>query len=287
LADYGGIETGSASNSLGYVILIPKAVPIYNEDGTYNYNNVHEKGDLRYGDRTVNAISDLYNTVSQNIANTLTGNFYVNYSILPELKAKVTASTNRNNATQNFFGPSSSAAGFLAKGYGSVGNKRTDTWQYEYTLNYDKQLNENHYLNVLAGYSTQTTNIERTTVSSTKFSNETLQYHNLQAGEGLLAPITSGSVSVLNSVLGRVNYTLNGRYNLTATLRTDGSSRFASGHKWGVFPSLGLSWNVNEENFLKEYKNVDNLKLRASLGTVGNQEIGDYRYEDTYSTVKY
>jgi TonB-linked SusC/RagA family outer membrane protein len=84
-----------------------------------------------------------------------------------------------------------------------------------------------------------------------------------------------------------VNYTLNGRYNLTATLRTDGSSRFASGHKWGVFPSLGLSWNVNDESFLKEYKTVDNLKLRASLGTVGNQEIGDYRYEDTYVTTKY
>lgn len=69
LADYAGIETGSASNSPDYVILIPKTVPIYNPDGSFNYNNVHEKGDLRYGDRTVNAISDLLNTVSQNINN--------------------------------------------------------------------------------------------------------------------------------------------------------------------------------------------------------------------------
>jgi TonB-linked SusC/RagA family outer membrane protein len=287
LADYSNLETGGASSSLGYVILIPNVVPIYNNDGTFNYNNVHEKSNLRYGDRTVNAISDLYNTVSQNISNTLTGNFYVNYNILPELRAKIAASTNRNNATQNFFGPSSSAAGFLAKGYGSVGNKRTDSWQYEYTLNYDKQLNKNHYLNVLAGYTTQTTNIERTTTTTTKFSNETLAYHNLQAGETPLQPVASGSVSVLNSVLGRVNYSLKGKYNLTATLRADGSSRFASGHKWGVFPSLGLSWNANEEGFLKDRKNIDNLKLRASLGTVGNQEIGDYRYEDTWVTTKY
>jgi TonB-linked SusC/RagA family outer membrane protein len=286
LADYSSIE-GGGSSSLAYAILIPKVTPIYNADGSYNYNNIHEKSNLRYGDRTVNAISDLYSTVSQNISNTLIANFYVNYNILPELKARLAASTNRNNATQNFFAPSTAAAGFLAKGYGSVGNKRTDSWQYEYTLNYDKQLNENHYINVLAGYTTQTTNIERTTTTTTKFSNETLTYHNLQAGETPLQPVAGGSVSVLNSVLGRVNYSLNGKYNLTGTLRADGSSRFADGHKWGVFPSLGVSWNVNEESFLKEEKKIDNLKVRASLGTVGNQEIGDYRYEDTWVTTKY
>jgi TonB-linked SusC/RagA family outer membrane protein len=287
LADYAGIETGSASNSLGYVILIPNAVPIYNPDGSFNYNNVHEKGDLRYGDRTVNAISDLLNTVSQNISNSVTGNFYVNYDIVPALRLRVAAGVNLNNSTQNFFGPSSSAAGFLAKGYGSVGNKRSDSWQYEYTLNYHKLINHIHSFNILAGYSTQTTYVERTTVASTNFSNETLSYHNLQASEGLLSPTTAGSESVLNSVLGRLNYTLKGRYNLTATLRADGSSRFAPGHKWGYFPSLGLSWNVSEESFLKGNKAVNDLKLRASLGTVGNQEVGDYRYEETYGTVKY
>ena len=286
LADYAGIETGSASNSLGYVILIPKTVPIYNPDGSFNYNNVHEKGDLRYGDRTVNAISDLLNTVSQNINNSVTGNFYVNYDIVPSLRLKVAAGVNLHNSTQNFFGPSTSAAGFLAKGYGSVGNKRSDSWQYEYTLNYNKLINV-HSFNILAGYSTQTTHVERTTVASTNFLNETLSYHNLQASEGLLAPVTGGSESVLNSVLGRLNYTLKERYNLTATLRADGSSRFAPGHKWGYFPSLGLSWNVNEESFLKGNRAINDLKLRASLGTVGNQEVGDYRYEETYSTVKY
>jgi TonB-linked SusC/RagA family outer membrane protein len=287
LADYAGIETGSASNSLSYVILIPQTVPIYNPDGTYNYNNVHEKGDLRYGDRTVNAVSDLYNTVSQSTSNTLIGNFFVNWAITPNLKARINAGTNLNNTTQNFFGPSTSAAGFLAKGYGSIGNKRTDSWLYEYTLNYSKQLNADHYIDVLGGYTTQTSYWERTTVSSTRFSNETLTYHNLQASEGLLAPTTDGARAALNSVLGRVNYTLKGRYNLTATIRADGSSRWAPGHKWGYFPSVGLAWNVNEESFLKDNKTIKDLKLRASFGTVGNQEIGDYRFLNTYNTVKY
>ncbi|GAP72782.1 TonB-dependent receptor [Candidatus Symbiothrix dinenymphae] len=287
LADYAGIETGSASNSLSYVILIPQTVPIYNADGTYNYNNIHEKGDLRYGDRTVNAVSDLYNTVSQSTQNTLLGSFFTTWTIIPELKAKISAGTNLNNTTQNFFGPSTSAAGFLAKGYGSIGNKRTTSWLSEYTLNYTKQLHNDHYIDILAGYTTQTSYWERTVVSSTRFSNETLTYHNLQASEGLLAPTTDGARNALNSYLGRVNYTFKGRYNLTATLRADGSSRFAPGHQWGYFPSVGVSWNVNEEAFLQDNKVIDDLKLRASLGTVGNQEIGDYLFLDTYNTVNY
>ncbi|WP_158648524.1 SusC/RagA family TonB-linked outer membrane protein [Candidatus Symbiothrix dinenymphae] len=102
-----------------------------------------------------------------------------------------------------------------------------------------------------------------------------------------MAPTTDGARNALNSYLGRVNYTFKGRYNLTATLRADGSSRFAPGHQWGYFPSVGVSWNVNEEAFLQDNKVIDDLKLRASLGTVGNQEIGDYLFLDTYNTVNY
>jgi TonB-linked SusC/RagA family outer membrane protein len=286
LASYSGLETNGVANSLDYVIGIPQIVPIYNPDGTFNYDNQFEIGDLRYGDRTVNAISDLKNTISQNISNNLIGNFYLTYAITSSLTAKISAGTNLTNATQNFFAPSSAAAGFLPKGYGSVGNKRTDSWQYEYTLNYAKKLND-HYIDILAGYATQTTYIERTTATASNFANEYLTFHNLQAGSGFVSPQTGGSESILNSVLGRVNYTFKGRYNLTATLRADGSSRFAANHKWGYFPSIGLSWNVNEESFLKESKTISDLKIRASLGTVGNQEIGDYKYESTYAATKY
>ncbi|OAV68950.1 Outer membrane cobalamin receptor protein, SusC/RagA family [Bacteroidales bacterium Barb6XT] len=286
LASYSGLETNGVANSLDYILSIPQVVPIYEKDGSFNYNNIFEKGDLRYGDRTVNALSDLVNTVSQNSSNSLIGNFFLRYAILPSLTARVSAGTNLTNATQNFFAPSSSTAGFLAKGYGSVGNQRTNSWQYDYTLNYAKQVHDDHYIDVLAGYSTQTTTKERTTAYATNYANEQLTYHNLQAGQGL-APVTGGSESVLNSLLGRVNYTLKGRYNLTATLRADGSSRFAEDHKWGYFPSVGLSWNINEEAFLKGNKTVSDLKLRLSLGTVGNQEIGDYKYESTYGTQRY
>lgn len=287
LSDYTGLYVNGVSNSLDYVLRIPQVVSIYNADGSYNYNNLFEKGDLRFGDRTVNAISDLNNTVSQTKNNTVIGSFFAKYTIIPSLVAKFSAGTNLINTTQNFFAPSSSAPGFLSKGYGSIANRRSDSWQFEYTLNYTKKLNNDHFFDILGGYTTQTTNIEYAIASASNFANEQLSYHNLQGGSTLISPSSGGSESILNSVLGRVNYSFRSKYNLTATLRADGSSRFAKDHKWGYFPSIGLSWNASEESFLKNNKTINDLKLRGSLGTVGNQEIGDYRYEATYTTKTY
>ena len=72
------------------------------------------------------------------------------------------------------------------------------------------------------------------------------------------------------SVLGRVNYSFDSRYNASLTLRADGSSRFAKDHKWGWFPSAGFSWNIDKEKFIHLGKQVDFLQLRLSAGIVGN-----------------
>ena len=129
------------------------------------------------------------------------------------------------------------------------------------------------------------TNIEYATATSEKFANESLTYHSLQSGSLLVSPQTGALVSTLHSALGRINYTYKDRYHLTATLRAEGSSRFAVNNRWGYFPSVGLSWNLEEESFLRGNKVIDELKLRGSFGTVGNQEIGDYKALATYGTV--
>lgn len=282
LSKFSGLFVNGVSNTLDYILRTPQVVSIYDANGNYNYSNPFEKGDLRFGERTVNGLSDLLNSVSQSKNNTFIGNFFARYTIIPGLVAKINAGSNISNTTQNFFAPSTSIAGFLPKGYGSIGNKKFDSWQYEYTLNYTKQLTPDHLIDALIGYTTQTTKIDYAIASSSNFANEQLGYYNLQGGSTLLAPESGGSESVLNSVLGRVNYSYLGRYNLTATFRGDGSSRFSKNHKWGYFPSVGFSWNADEESFLKGNKVISDLKLRGSIGTVGNQEIGDYKYEDTY-----
>jgi TonB-linked SusC/RagA family outer membrane protein len=272
-------------NPLEDALRTSPAVSIYNPDGSYNYANPYDVGDLRQGDRTTNAVSSLLNTTAQNHANTLLGNLSLNWSILPSLILKVSAGTNISNATSNYYAPSYTAGGFTPNGFASVGNRRTDVWQYEYTLNYVKRLSSEHYIDALAGYTTQTTASESATASAANFANEQILWHSLQSGNSREAAASGGSESVLNSFIGRVNYTFREKYNLTATLRADGSSRFAPRHRWGYFPSVGASWNLNDEAFLKDSRRLNALKLRASLGTVGNQEIGDYRYEATYGPV--
>lgn len=103
----------------------------------------------------------------------------------------------------------------------------------------------------------------------------------------MYTPISSLTQSTLSSIIARVNYTLLDRYNLTATYRADNSSRFAANHRWGYFPSLGLSWNIDREPWLKRARHLDYLKLRLSGGLVGNQEIPDYAYATSYSTGSY
>ncbi|MDR0614337.1 MAG: TonB-dependent receptor [Dysgonamonadaceae bacterium] len=258
--------------------------PVYDANGGYNYHNRYEKGDLVKGDVTTNAISDLANTTAQNLSDVLLGNFAALYTIIPGLELKIAAGTNITNATQNYFAPSYTAGGFTPNGYASVGHRRTDIWQYEYTLNYTKQLNKDHYLNILGGYTAQSAKSQYATATATNFANDQVLWYSLQSGNTREASSSGGSEAILNSLISRINYTLKDRYNLTATFRADGSSRFAANNKWGYFPSLGASWNINEESFLKGNRNINQLKLRASFGTVGNQEIGDYKYEALYGT---
>jgi TonB-linked SusC/RagA family outer membrane protein len=279
-------SNGNISDPFNYALRLPPVVPIYNANGTYNYDNPFVEGDFRLGTFTVNPVSDLLNTEAQTKSTSTLGNFVATYTIVPSLVAKVNVGANLNGTVQNYYAPSTSAVGLLLNGYGAVGNKRYNSWQSDFTLNYSKQLNEANYIDVLAGYTTQTTYIEYAVASANDYANESLTYHNLAGGSNYNA--TSGSSeSVLNSWLARVNYSLLGRYNLTATFRADGSSRFAANKRWGYFPSIGLSWNINDEAFFNKESLVSALKLRASAGTVGNQEIGDYRYEGTYGARNY
>ena len=276
---------GGNSNAFEYLIRIPQAVPIYNADGSYNHNNPYEVGDLRNGDVTPNALADLTEVTSINKSNNLIGNAFAKWEFLPGLTLKLSASTNLVNSTQNFYSPGNSSAGITVGGYGTVGNKRFDAYQYEATLNWQKEIGK-HRFDILGGYTSQVTDIEYAVASAESFANDALSYHSLQTGALLVPPETGGSKNTVHSALGRVNYTFNNRYNLTATLRADGSSRFAENNRWAYFPSLGLSWNVNEEGFLQKATAIDELKLRASIGTVGNQEIGDYKALATYGTTR-
>ena len=286
----GSYSFGSYSNGfsgiLEQALRTSPAVPIYNPDGSYNYANPFEAGDFVRSGQTANPIADLSEVDAETKVDNVLVSVFGSWEIIPGLRLRVQGSTDIINTRQNFFGPSTSTAGFNTEGYASIGSKRWESDQVEATLTWNKKWNK-HEIEVLGGYTYQQEKSENVLAASANFANENLGYHSLQAGSQLITPQSNFVTSVLYSGIGRINYSLLDRYHLTATLRADGSSRFAKNKKWGWFPSLGFSWNVNEEKFLKSQKWIEDLKIRASIGTVGNQEIGDYRFLSTYAATHY
>ena len=286
----GSYSFGSYSNGfsgiLEQALRTSPAVPIYNPDGSYNYANPFEAGDFVRSGQTPNPIADLSEVDAETKVDNVLVSVFGSWEIIPGLRLRVQGSTDIINTRQNFFGPSTSTAGFNTEGYASIGSKRWESDQIEATLTWNKKWNK-HEIEVLGGYTYQQEKSENVLAASANFANENLGYHSLQAGSQLITPQSNFVTSVLYSGIGRINYSLLDRYHLTATLRADGSSRFAKNKKWGWFPSLGFSWNVNEEKFLKSQKWIEDLKIRASIGTVGNQEIGDYRFLSTYAATHY
>ncbi|HBN46448.1 MAG TPA: TonB-dependent receptor [Prevotella sp.] len=274
------------TNSFVYGLLTPRVVPIYAADGSYNYANPYEYAYFAIGSKTSNAVSDLKNSVAESINNYLLSNVWTQY-VWGDFNAKVSVGLNKEQITQNYFSPKYTSLGLANEGIGGIGNKNNEVWQEEYTLGWNRFLDNDHYVDALVGYTHQSSKVNYNSSLTSHFTNEDLKHNNLADGSSVYPPQSGFSKATLNSIIARVNYTLLDRYNATVTFRADNSSRFAKTHRWGHFPSVGLSWNANRENFLKDVSALSNLKVRASWGKVGNQEIGDYEYALNYKAMQY
>ena len=270
-----------AANSWMSALITPSTQPIYNADGSYNYSVTPISQDIfvRDGQSVVgNPISDL-NDIQTSTTNTrVIANAYAEWEVINHLKLKANVGADLSNTKENNYSPSYTTTGLEYHGVASVGDNRTNVWQAEFTANYDKTFKNLHHINLLAGYTTQRTDRSGFATTVRNFANDATGYNNLSAGSDLYRSTSEATISTLQSVLGRANYSYDSRYNASLTLRADGSSRFAQNHKWGWFPSVGFSWNIDKEKFIHFGKDVDFLQLRLSAGVVGNQEIGDYQF---------
>ena len=154
----------------------------------------------------------------------------------------------------------------------------------EALINYDRTFG-NHTVNVLAGASVEQTTNRSVNGSRNTFPNNFL--YELSSGDSTTASNSSSmSEHALVSFFGRVNYSFLNRYLFEANIRYDGSSRFAKASRWGLFPSVSAGWRVSEEDFWKNggiSRVINSLKFRASIGVLGNQNIGNYPYQQNYS----
>ena len=160
---------------------------------------------------------------------------------------------------------------------GSINEQFLFNWTLENIVTYNKKFKDVHNLNLTGLQSIQRDRDERTSISVNGIPAESALYHRLGDANQITGANTDLIEWTLLSYMGRVNYDYKEKYLFTATVRMDGSSRFGTNTKFGIFPSFALGWNMSEEPFIKNISAIDQMKLRASWGAIGNQAITPYQ----------
>ncbi|SEW25452.1 TonB-linked outer membrane protein, SusC/RagA family [Chitinophaga sp. YR573] len=274
---------GNSYNSINFqntafanLLQVSPVAKIWNADGSYNTTSP-------YSANPTNPIQDIVSTINRTYLRRILGNASLEYKILKELTLKVTGGADLINTKQNYYSPSyagspgGSGTGYSAGGYASVGNLTATTWINENTLTYDHTFENKHFLNLLAGYTMQHQKDESAVASAQKFPNDLTSFNNLNYAGTAVLSVSDAHQSSLNSYLARANYSYLHKYNVTLSVRADGSSKLGANNRWGYFPSLGVSWNAGKEDFARQWgTTVTDLKLRLSAGRTGNSEVPPY-----------
>ncbi len=249
-------------------------IPVYDE----NRNPYFNADDVSYGlGWLVNPLTVLNQenySDERTKANAMINN-YLEYKILNGLTFKSTIGINYNAGTIKLW-RSSAIPLYTTLNYpSSAGATKTDNieWLNENTLNYKRFFRDKHSFDALVGFTSQKSTYNRLSAGATDFPSDYVTY--ISAGTVNSGTQVKAEWAML-SMISRINYSYDGKYLFTATVRRDGSSRFGSNNRWGTFPSFSVGYNISEESFMKSVKSVSNLKLRASYGISGNNQIGNY-----------
>ena len=256
-----------------YALNLPPIYPLRNADGTYG--SMVRNPEIMAGDvaNPIGIAEQIYNKRNRN---GWMGILFAEWEIMKNLKYKVSVNGGVQQNTQKRYQPSyvdldASKAPRPAQGFND--NYTDVDWVIEQTMTYQRTFAKLHNVTALAGYTNQKHSYAHTYGESRGFPNDNI--YTLNAGTMYQLTSDESNYSMI-SYLARINYTYNSRYMLTATVRSDGSSRFGKNNKWGTFPSLSLGWRVNQENFMKDIKAINDLKIRGSFGIAGNNRIGNY-----------
>ena len=266
--DSGG---GSRGNSMIGAAL--SAAPIsqpYNEDGSYNVlGNEYPF----IAPDIINPLNFLNEQMSIVKANIVLTNMAFVYKPIPDLTLKISGGIeNRDDRTDAY----TSRNFFNSDGRASVNTSQFRSLLSENTLSYDKTFASKHQLNALLGFTYQDFTSTYLSGSGVGFLSDSFETYSLQAASTPGIPSSGYSNSVLISYLGRVNYTFDDRFLFTFSFRTDGSSKYSPGNKWGYFPSGAFAYRIFKESFVENSNWLSDLKVRTSWGLTGSQAISPY-----------
>ena len=295
ITDSRGMSTSGRGSDVSNLLTKTPLLPAYDLDGSiYTYDKqVRDGWEAR--DNESNPLQDRDMKESEGKGVRVQGNVYLEVNPIKELKLRTAFGFRANTNFSRSYTPSYQLTASDFKDYDSVSQSSSvsTNWTWELTANYKKTFAAAHTVEALAGTSIEATgwgmNLNGTR-SSTKFG--TWESANLGSVEGALtsdehASMGGGNTIPYNNLLsffGRVNYSYKDKYLLTAIVRSDGSSNFARGHRWGVFPSVSAGWVISSEPWMESTKNwLSFFKIRGSWGQNGNCRIENFQYTGTIS----
>ena len=274
------------NNKVNYSNIVTFVVPIrevYDEDG--NFTSVNPVS----GTLQRNPEADIQLRTDHDLVTNIVTNAYVEFTPIKDLVFRSTVGVELNNWKNNQYLPGAlperKAQG--SGGWAKVSTNNEQSILNENTLNYSKEFGD-HSLKALVGFTWQHISNESAYSEAEGFPNDVLEFNNLSFGsDPLLNAVGSGySQRTFASFLGRINYSYKGKYLLTLVGRRDGSSVFEEGNKYAFFPSLGLAWNMDKEQFIEAIEAISLLRMRGSYGIVGEQGVSAYNSLATFNNTQ-
>jgi len=289
---YNGIGFGNAFSSLYFNNPLQS---VRNADGTYNTSpqpainpTLNTISGQQFGD---NSIQDIASVINQTKLTHVLGNISGEYKLTNELTLRSTFGADILNTRLNYYAPSYTSlgnSGGTITGSGSVGTINYLSWLNENTIAWSHAIGGSHFVDALAGFTTQYQKAENTFLAGQTFPSDATTYNNLYSASANKVTGSGEALQTRNSWLGRLSYSFQHKYNVTVTGRADGASPAGANKKWGFFPSVGFSWNASDEDFFEPLsKTINSLKLRLTAGRVGNANFPAYSSIATINSYGY
>ena len=289
------VDASGAGGIVQSALMMPPTFPVYNADGSYNFqgNGYWRIGTDYQHNEVMNpvAMARLQSNVTDRMS--ITGKVYAELELMKGLSYKLSLGGDYYGAHNDKYRQSS----LPLKGkdyYDSPSNPEGYSsssfyfnWLVENQLTYTTTINKKHNITAILVQSAQKETKKTDNVTATDYPNDYIQTVNGGTVTKGGSDKTQWSIA---SYLARVQYNYEGRYMLSAAIRTDGSSRFGKNNRWGYFPSASAAWRISDEQFFKNVKAlsfINDMKIRASYGVTGNFEIGNYEHLATMSNDNY
>ena len=251
------------------------------------------------GDNLINPYVQAVNEYRKRVNNVGTVNGFVEISFLKNFKLKLLGGYNATYLKSETFYNSKTQQGNLFKSYtgsvfntnginANISNTVNQNYSSENTISYQGRITNKHLFNAVAGFTYNYANTTNTGISVINIPQaaEYLGINSINNGGTPSSVTNAASQWQLYSLLSKLQYTYNGKYSVLLSGRTDGSSKFASGHQWGYFSAISSGWTFSEEQFMSRFKDVLGFgKLKVSYGTVGNNKVGDFSYLSQFSSL--